>query len=37
MTAGQWLSIIMVMVALLASALVLVMDNWISGMESEDA
>lgn len=36
MTAGQWLTIIIVMMALLFGALVLVMDNWISGMESED-
>ena len=36
MTAGQWLTIIIVMMALLASALLLVIDNWISGMESED-
>lgn len=36
MSAGQWLSIIMVMVALLFIALVLVIDNWICGMESED-
>lgn len=36
MTAGQWLTIIIVMAALLFIALVLVIDNWINGMESED-
>ena len=36
MTAGQWLTIIIAMMALLFIALVLVIDNWISGMESED-
>lgn len=36
MTVGQWLTIIIAMMALLASALVLVIDNWINGMESED-
>ena len=37
MSAGQWLTIIIaMMMALLFSALVLVIDNWISGMESED-
>ncbi len=35
MSAGQWLTIIIVMMALLASALVLVIDNWISGMVNE--
>ena len=33
MTDGQWLTIIIVMMVLLFSALVLVIDNWISGME----
>lgn len=36
MTAGQWLSIIIVVMALLFSAFVMLIDNWISGMESED-
>lgn len=36
MTASQWLTIIIVMMALLFSALVLVIDNWINGMESDD-
>ena len=36
MSAGQWLTIIIVMMALLLSAFVLVIDNWIRGMESED-
>ena len=36
MTVGQWLTIIIAMMALLFSALVLVIDNWINWMESED-
>lgn len=36
MIAGQWLTIIIAMMALLFGAFVLVIDNWISGMESED-
>ena len=35
-TAGQWLTIIIVMMALLFSALLLVIESWINGMDSED-